>query len=68
MLFRSKEEKETKTKKTTRARKTTTAKKTTVRKPKKTKEADENNEQPLIQPIVIDDTPTKTPRSGWWKR
>lgn len=64
----NKEEKETKIKKTTRARKTTTAKKTTVRKPKKTKEADENNEQPLIQPIVIDDTPTKTPRSGWWKR
>lgn len=63
------EQKETKVKTTTRTRKPpATAKKTETRKTKKSKIAEPNKEQPLIQPIVIDDTPTTTPRAGWWKR
>lgn len=63
------EEKETKVKKVTRARKSPVTKKTTTRKSSTKKaEIDNDDEQPLIQPIVIDDKPSEKPRSGWWKR
>lgn len=57
------------TKKITRSRKTPTIKKITTKKTKNNKETNnEIKQQPIIQPIVINDKPVKAPRSGWWKR